>query len=128
MELHLPEGKILVQFDGICILCNASIQFILKADKHKKFLFQTIQSTAQNRENMESVIVNDGFKQYTHFDAVLKIGKELGGIYQLAAIFRVLPKRWRLGLYSWIAKNRYHWFGKRETCYIPTAEEKERFI
>ena len=128
MSLHLPEGKILIQFDGICILCNATIQLILKADRQKKFLFQTIQSTLGNDESGESVIVNDGNKQYTHFDAVMKIGKELGGIYRLVAIFRLLPKRWRHRIYLWIANNRYRWFGKRDTCYIPSAEEKDRFI
>ncbi|MDO8929026.1 MAG: DCC1-like thiol-disulfide oxidoreductase family protein, partial [Bacteroidota bacterium] len=75
-----------------------------------------------------SVIVSDGQTTYSHFDAVLKIAEELGGIYKLAAIFKLIPRKWRHSLYLWIARNRYRWFGLRESCYLPSAEEIERFI
>lgn len=120
--------KMVIQFDGNCILCSRTIQFILKADRNRKFLFQTIQSTSANNDAGESVVVIDGKRIYTHFDAVLKIGKELGGIYRLVAIARILPRKGRHELYEWIAKNRYRWFVKRETCFLPTDEERERFI
>lgn len=125
--MNNPDGKILVLFDGMCILCSATVRFILKADKRKKFLFQTLQSSAGN-EATESVMVDDGQRIYTHFEAILKIGKELGGIYRLIGIFNILPLKWRYGLYEWIATNRYRWFGKRESCFLPSAEERARFI
>lgn len=125
--MKLPEGKILVLFDGMCILCSGTIRFLLKADRKKKFLFQTLQSSTAN-ESAESVMVDDGTRLYTHFDAVLKIGKELGGIYRLVGIVGILPRAWRLSLYQWIARNRYSWFGKRQSCFLPTAEERARFI
>ena len=125
--MNNPDGKILVLFDGMCILCSGTIRFILKADKSKKFLFQTLQSST-GQEAGESVMVDDGKKIYTHFDAVLKIGKELDGIYRLIGIFKILPRRWRNGLYEWIARNRYRWFGKRDSCFLPSAEEKASFI
>lgn len=125
--MKLPEGKILVLFDGMCILCSGTIRFLLKADRKKKFLFQTLQSSTGN-ETAESVIVDDGTRLYTHFDAVMKIGKELGGIYRLVGIVSILPRAWRLNLYQWIAHNRYRWFGKRQSCFLPTAEERARFI
>ncbi|MBC8004131.1 MAG: DUF393 domain-containing protein [Verrucomicrobia bacterium] len=125
--MSLPEGKILVLFDGMCILCSGTIRFLLKADRRKKFLFKTLQSST-GKESDESVMVNDGTRLYTHFDAVMKIGKELGGIYRLVGIFGILPREWRLRLYQWIARNRYRWFGKRQSCFLPTAEDKARFI
>ncbi|MDP3914444.1 MAG: DCC1-like thiol-disulfide oxidoreductase family protein [Bacteroidota bacterium] len=127
MSPIVPKGKILVQFDGVCILCSRTVNFILKADKRKKFLFQTLQRSAL-KEPGESVIVSDGQTTYSHFDAVLKIAEELGGIYKLAAIFKLIPRKWRHSLYLWIARNRYRWFGVRESCYLPSAEVLERFI
>ncbi|MDP2889903.1 MAG: DCC1-like thiol-disulfide oxidoreductase family protein [Bacteroidota bacterium] len=127
MSPIVPKGKILVQFDGVCILCSRTVNFILKADKQKKFLFQTLQSSAL-KEPGESVIVSDGQTTYSHFDAVLKIAEELGGIYKLTAIFKLIPRKWRHSLYLWIARNRYRWFGVRESCYLPSAEVLKRFI
>ena len=127
MNPIVPEGKILVQFDGVCILCSRTVNFILKADRRKKFMFQTLQNS-ESKEPGDSVIVTDGQKTYSHFDAVLKIAEELGGIYRMAAIFRLIPRNWRHSLYLWIARNRYRWFGVRESCYLPSAEEIERFV
>ena len=125
--MNLLEGKILVQFDGMCILCSRTIQFILKADRRKKFLFQALQNSSDNRK-ADSVIVYDGRTTYSHFDAIIKIGIELGGVYRLIGILRIIPSKWRYSLYVWIAKNRYRWFGVRKSCYIPSSEEKEQFI
>lgn len=127
MSPIVPKGKILVQFDGVCILCSRTVNFILKADKRKKFIFQTLQRSAL-KEPGDSVIISDGQTTYSHFDAVLKIAEELGGIYKLAAIFKLIPRKWRHSLYLWIARNRYRWFGVRESCYLPSAEVLERFI
>lgn len=127
MNSRIPEGKILVQFDGICILCSRTVRFILKADKKRKFLFQAIQNSA-GKEAGESVIVSDGQTTFSHFDAILKIAEELGGIYKIAVIFKIIPRKWRHSLYLWIARNRYRWFGVRESCFLPSIEDKERFI
>ena len=124
---HIPEGKILVQFDGMCILCSRAVQFILKADRKKKFMFQALQYSGVGQD-FETIIITENQTTYQYFDAVLKIGKELGGIYRAIAIFRLLPRSWRHSLYLWIARNRFRWFGKRDTCYLPSAEEMERFI
>ncbi|HLN73471.1 MAG: thiol-disulfide oxidoreductase DCC family protein [Methylococcaceae bacterium] len=128
MKAPDPKTKIVIQFDGNCILCSRTIQYILKADRHKKFLFQTIQSVPADNAAEESVIVNEGKRIYTHFDAVLKICNELGGMYHLIEMTRILPRKWRYRLYRWVAMNRYRWFGKRESCFLPSAEERKRFI
>ena len=123
----IPEGKFLVQFDGLCVLCSFTVQFILKADRKKKFIFQTLQNSPL-QESFETVIVSDQNSKFKHFDAILKIGKELGGIYRMIAIFEILPQSWRHYLYLWVAKNRFRWLGIRKSCYLPSEEEKERFI
>ena len=123
----IPEGKILVQFDGLCILCSRTVHFILKRDRKRKFLFQTLQQFSE-AQSFDTVVVTDRQSSFQYFDAVLKIGYELGGVYKLIAIARMIPRSWRHSLYLWIAKNRFNWFGKRESCFLPTEEEKERFI
>jgi len=123
----IPDGKILIQFDGICILCSRAVKLILKADRKKKFIFQALQHSSEN-QSFETIIVTDSQSTYEYFDAFLKIGKELGGIYKVVAIFKLLPRQWRHSLYLWVAKNRFRWFGKRNSCYLPSPEEKERFI
>lgn len=121
------EGKILIRFDGICMLCSRSVRFILKADRKKKFVFQTLQDSSE-KDLYETIIVSDQVTDYRYFDAVLKIGHELGGIYRIVAVFKILPRNWRRSLYLWIARNRFQWFGKRTSCFIPSKEDKDRFI
>ena len=127
MNPIIPKGKILVQFDGMCILCSWTVRFILKADRKKKFLFQTLQSSSED-ETFNTVIVTDHQAGYQYFDGILKIGHELGGVYRIVAIFRLIPRKWRHSLYLWIANNRYRWFGIRKLCYVPSGEEMERFF
>lgn len=122
-----PEGKILIQFDGICVLCSRTVRFILKADRNRKFIFQTLQNANQN-DDFDSIRVYDHHSAYHYFDAVLKIGEELGGIFRFVSFFRLFPRSWRNSLYKWIALNRYYWFGKRETCYLPSAAERNQFL
>lgn len=123
----IPEGKILVQFDGICILCSRAVTLILKADRKKKFVFQALQYFNENQD-FETIIVTDSQFKYEYFDAILKIGKELGGVYSGIAIFKLLPRKWRHSLYLLVARNRFSWFGRRDSCYLPNNDEKERFI
>ncbi len=124
---NIPDGKILVRFDGICILCSRTVHFIIKRDRKRRFLFQTLQDSSEV-QSFDTVVIIDQQETYQYFDAVLKIGYELGGVYKLIAVCRIIPRSWRNSLYLWIAKNRFKWFGKRESCYVPTDEEKERFI
>ncbi len=123
----IPEGKILVQFDGMCMLCSRAVRLILKADRKSKFVFQALQNSSEN-QSFETIIVTDNRSTCEYFDAILKIGKELGGVYKAIAIFKLLPQKWRYSLYIWIARNRFRWFGKRESCYLPSEEERARFI
>ena len=119
------ENKILVQFDGMCVLCSRTVRQIIKADRAKKFIFQSISGTTTNPE---TVIVWCDNICYQHFDAVLIVARELGGGYRLLEIFRILPPSWRKKIYLWVARNRFRWFGRQKSCFIPSSEEEDRFI
>lgn len=126
-----------ILFDGVCNLCNASVQFIIKHDKKQLFRFAALQSAfGQNivnkfnlaDKNIDSVILLENNSVLLKSDAALRIAKQLGGIYSMLYVFIVLPKFIRNRIYDFIARNRYRWFGKQESCMIPTPELKKLFI
>jgi predicted DCC family thiol-disulfide oxidoreductase YuxK len=127
----------IILFDGVCNLCDSTIQKIIELDKKNIFKFASLQSGfGQNflkkhqldEEEFQSMILIDGENFYTKSDAALRIAKELAGIYSIAGFFLVVPKFIRNSVYDFIAKNRYKWFGKKESCWIPTPELQEKFI
>lgn len=124
-------------FDGVCNLCNSSVQFILKKDTNNVFLFSSLQSDAAkgillqyNLENFDlsSIILVENDIIYQKSTAILRIAKKLSGISKYAYVFIIIPKFIRDGVYSLIAKKRYKWFGKRDSCMLPTAALKFRFL
>lgn len=126
-----------ILFDGVCNLCNSSVNWIIDHDTKNVFRFASLQSPYGNsvvqkfslrNDYMDTVILLDDDKIYTRSDAVLRIAVLLGGIWKLLAVFFILPKWFRDLFYNLIAKNRYKWFGKKESCRIPTPELKEKFI
>ena len=126
----------MVLFDGVCNLCSGSVQFILKRDKEKKFLFSSLQSGyGQNflkqfnlpTNSFNSFILYDEGKIYTRSTAALKMFQQLKG-WKWVKLLRIIPEFIRDGVYKVIAKNRYNWFGKKEECWIPTPELKARFL
>ena len=127
----------IILFDGVCNLCNSSVQFIIKHDKKKQFLFTSLQSDAGQEILLQNKIENLNFKTillvennnlFTKSTAILKISKKLNGIYPLFYAFIIVPTFIRDGIYNFISKNRYQWFGKKESCMIPTEDLKERFL
>lgn len=132
----MNSGKIIL-FDGVCNLCNSSVQKIIEKDEKNLFRFASLQSefgqeflrkNNLSEKEFDSMILIDGDKFYTKSDAALRIGKELKGIYKLSGILFFLPKFIRNMGYDLIAKNRYKWFGKQENCWLPTPELKEKFL
>jgi predicted DCC family thiol-disulfide oxidoreductase YuxK len=132
----MSENPVIL-FDGVCNLCNNSVQFVIKHDAAKKFRFAALQSdTGQallKQYNLPStgfdsfvLIQND--KTYLKSTAALTVAKQLKGIVKLLYIFIIVPVFIRNFFYNFIAKNRYKWFGKQETCMMPTAELKSRFL
>lgn len=122
----------IVFFDGVCVLCNSSVDLLMKMDKKNTLKFASLQGkTAQvllsnnQLENLDSIVFFTGNALYEKSDAALEILRKLGGFWQVFLVFKWIPKSWRDGIYSWVAKNRYRWFGKRETCRVPSEKEKK---
>lgn len=121
-------------FDGVCNLCNSSVQFILKKDKRKVIKFASLQSeTAAEylRDKLplpDSIVFLEKGKIYTESSAALKIVPYLSLPYRILLIFNIFPKFMRDSLYRYIAKNRYKWFGKKEECMLPTPDIANRFL
>ncbi len=129
-----PSSVIL--FDGYCNLCSSWVNFILKHDKQKHFRFCALQSPAAEKlltgyiplQKNKSVVLLSRNKIFTKSTAALNIFKTLGGLWSLLYAFIIVPRFIRDAVYDFIAKNRYHWFGKKNQCYIPSDEEQNRFI
>jgi predicted DCC family thiol-disulfide oxidoreductase YuxK len=130
-------SKPIVLFDGVCNLCNRAVQFILRHDKKKKFLFTSLQGEKGqeilNRfqlppKHLNSFILLENDKIYTRSSGALHVLKGLGGGWPLLYALIIIPPFIRNAVYDWIARNRYKWFGKKEECWIPTPELKERFL
>ncbi len=127
----------LILFDGICNLCNGTVNFVIDRDPEMRFRFAALQSeTAQkilaghnlSGENMETIILIVGDNAYTKSTAVLKIAKRLHLPWSLLSLFFIIPPVIRDVVYDFIAGNRYHWFGKLDSCRVPTPELEGRFI
>lgn len=134
--LHTNEHPVLL-FDGVCNLCNASVQWVLLRDKKGVFRFAALQSEIgqhllkardMSGETLDSVVVVSGEQVLTHSDAPLEVVRLLGGGWSLLYVFRWLPRWIRDSIYRYIARNRYRWFGKKESCMLPRPEWKERFL
>ena len=127
----------IILFDGVCNLCNGAVTYIIKRDKKNLFKFAALQSEIGQQliskfnidtSKVDSIILIDGEKHYEKSSAALRIAKYLSGAYPLLFGFMVVPKFIRNAVYDYIAKNRYKWFGKKESCMIPTAELKSKFL
>jgi predicted DCC family thiol-disulfide oxidoreductase YuxK len=131
------EGPILV-FDGVCVLCSRSVQFVLRHDRQKRFRFATTQSTTGARLMTEhgldaskpaSVLLIEDDRSYTESAAMIRVLRSFGGAWPLlAGAVWVIPKPLRDAAYRAVANRRYRWFGQRETCYLPDPSDAGRFL
>ena len=124
-------------FDGVCNLCNWSVDFVIRRDSGKTFKYASLQSAyarqalagkAIDLDSMQSIVLLKADQVYTQSDAVLEIARNLRFPWPLFYVFRIVPRFIRDGLYSWISKNRYRWFGRESTCRVPTPEERSMFL
>ncbi|MEG1239128.1 MAG: DCC1-like thiol-disulfide oxidoreductase family protein, partial [Flavobacterium sp.] len=114
------------------------VQFIIKHDKKDIFRFVALQSDlgkeictyiGVDQTKIDSIIMyNPAVAYYYKSDAVFEIAEDLGGLYSIITIFKILPEKLRNYIYDYIAANRYKWYGKKQSCMIPTPELKAKFL
>ena len=134
----LVNDNIVLYFDGVCNLCNGFVQFFLKRDKRRQLKFASLQSksgaVAQKEAEMtlgkkaDTVILHYNGKYYIKSTAALYALASLGGFWRASKLGLLVPRFIRDMVYDWIAKHRYKWFGRQETCMVPTPEIKGRFL
>ena len=131
----------LILFDGVCNLCNGFVQFVIGHDGAGRFRFAALQS-ATGRAILaahgvdasavaaapDSVLLQQGGRLYSHSEAVLRIAQGLGWPWRALLLGRLLPRAWRDAAYRFVARHRYHWFGRQDSCWLPTPELKARFL
>ena len=134
---ELPNDTSIILFDGVCNFCNSSVNKIIKHDKKNKFKFAALQSETGKKllekhsidsTKIDSIILIENDTAFIKSTAILKISKQMSGLYPLAYGFIIIPTFIRNSVYDFIAKNRYKWFGKKDSCMIPTEEVKSKFI
>jgi predicted DCC family thiol-disulfide oxidoreductase YuxK len=130
-------GASIIVFDGVCVLCNRSVQFVLSHDREQRFYFATLQSEAGRSLLLEHgldaddptsfLLVEDG-RADTASDAWIRIVSRFGGGWRLLYLLHLIPRPLRDAVYRWIARNRYRWFGKYDTCMLPSPELARRLL
>ncbi len=131
------SNRPIILFDGVCNLCSGAVQFVLKRDKKQQFRFASLQGNAGQellkqynlpQNNFNSFVLIDDGKVFTKSNAALEVAKRLNGGWKLLYAFKIIPKFIRDVVYRLIANNRYKWFGKKETCWLPILELRSRFL
>ncbi len=136
MKINLENQPYIVIFDGLCNLCNGAVQFIIRHDKNNRFVFASLQSEVAKKllneiqvpSSLDTIVLIKGHKHFEKSDAVLEIAKNLSGLWPLVYVFKIIPRFLRDVLYNWVAKNRYTWFGKRNSCLSPSPEFIDKFL
>lgn len=129
-----------ILFDGVCNLCSASVQWIIERDPGATFRFASLQSeagmailatrgvTLDATADPDSVLLVDHHGVHQHSDAALRIARGLGRPWSFAWSLRFVPRFVRDGLYRFVARNRYRWFGRKDACWLPTPDLRARFL
>ena len=133
----IMAGGPVIFFDGVCNLCEGSVQFVIKADKKKLFRFASLQGShgmqlldglQTEGASLRTFILKEDNVIYTRSTAVLRVLKHLGGLWSLGYAFIIVPRFIRDAVYNFISRNRYKWFGEKKECWIPDPALKDRFL
>lgn len=134
---RIQDQNDIVLFDGVCNLCDRAVNFIIQRDPKDRFKVASLQDGASkkllkdyqvNESYLDSIVLVRGDQIFYKSRAALEIAKKLKGLWPIIYAFVIVPYFIRDPLYDWIARNRYKWFGKRETCRMPTEEDKQKFL
>ena len=128
--------KPIIFFDGVCAMCNTFVNFALKIDRKQQFLFAPLQGETAKKllpplsddPREWSMVYLDERGTHDQLDASLEVYRRLGGIWWILSLMRYIPRGIRTPAYRILARNRYRWFGRKESCRIPTAAERSRFL
>ena len=135
MNKQLTHSIIL--FDGVCNLCNGAVNFVIKRDPRNVFKFTPLQEKqgvlllkthAVDTQKLDSIVLIENEKVYVKSSAALRIARKISNLWPLFFVLLIIPSFIRDGVYDFIAKNRYKWFGKKEQCMIPTQGLREKFL
>ncbi len=127
----------IILFDGVCNFCNSAVNFVIKRDKKSSLKFAALQSGIAHQmltgkaipaNDVSTFVFIENGKVFTRSTAVLMVCKYLTGLWPLLYGFIIVPKFIRDGIYNWVARNRYRWFGKKQECMIPTPEIQSKFL
>ncbi|MCC7440541.1 MAG: thiol-disulfide oxidoreductase DCC family protein [Bdellovibrionales bacterium] len=140
----------IVFFDGVCNLCNATVDFLIRRDSRGRYRYAPLQGETARAElarlpgmdaflmgpehagepgpNPGAIVLQRAGRAYSGSGAVLRIGAGLSGLWRLVGLLLLIPAPIRNAVYRWVARNRYRWFGHRETCRLPTQSERARFL
>lgn len=131
------QQKPVILFDGVCNLCNSSVQFIIRHDNKNIFLFAPLQSKSAatllsahqfNPKDLQTIVLLENDKIYTRSTAALRIARQMTGWPKWLYGLIIVPVPLRDAVYGWIANNRYKWFSKKEACMVPSPEIKSKFL
>jgi len=131
------DNRPILLFDGVCNLCNSSVQFVIKHDKNGKIALAALQSNAGQQllkahqlpeKNLKSLVFIENNRAYTKSDGALRASRYLDGGWKWLYSLIIFPAFLRNWVYDIVAKNRYRWFGRQESCWMPTPELRKRFL
>ncbi|HSR59393.1 MAG TPA: DCC1-like thiol-disulfide oxidoreductase family protein [Robiginitalea sp.] len=136
--MDLESGKKIILFDGVCNLCNGTVQFVIRRDRGDRFRFVPLQSELGQElsrarhidtSEVDSIILIDpGTAYYIKSDAALEIARELHGYGWMPFVLGWIPRSLRDAVYDLVARNRYRWFGRKDACMVPTPELQKKFL
>lgn len=127
----------MIVFDGVCALCSRWVRFLLRFDHRGRYRFAAMQGThgralleqhGLDPEDPLSFLLLEQGRAWTDTDAIMRVVGGLGGAWRMVMVLRVLPRVWRDGAYRVLARNRYRWFGRHDSCYLPTPAQATRFL
>lgn len=136
-EAAAEAGSAVIVFDGVCALCNRWVRFLLHFDRKERYRFAAMQGERGSAllrahgldpQDPASFLLLDAQGTWTDTDAILRVLAGLGGAWRLAGVLRLVPRGWRDGAYRALARNRYRWFGRHDTCHLPALEQAARFL
>ncbi|MBY0518755.1 MAG: DCC1-like thiol-disulfide oxidoreductase family protein [Bacteriovoracaceae bacterium] len=131
----MQEKNLILFFDGVCGLCNGLVDWLLPRDPRDRLRFATLQGTTAAKllppelvNDLDTVVVWHKGKILLRSDAILVCLSEIGGLWSLCSVLKIIPRPIRDAVYRLIAHYRYVWFGKRQTCRLPLPGERLKFL